>query len=347
MQWTFRRALATALAVFVLNVPSFLAYFEDRFFPHDLSKVFLANACMRASTQTIFVENLLEVLVAAALMGHNTAPAIFGDKWEAYDAPKRRKMIGNIVKIVVRLQCITILLIMVAPNVTTNNGPLFVELNSKEAASNMAMKGISMTCEEAGATPWAAQSLRSWVFIRCSLMSVMAWELAAVPGLGVDIWLHHIFIMVGVMVSTDSQIQGLDTSLQPIIDGLAFWLVLGASLAAFVEVFVLVYHLTAQDPGRQAKAMLASMIVQSTVVPVFFLIFPVWLSVRNHEEFGGLIVAIFVILLFLVAVEVRMIFVKFAIFKKALKKQKQNQKLEGSSASGSFASSSSIASELA
>merc|ERR1711879_1089241 len=97
--------------------------------------------------------------------------------------------------------------------------------------------------------------------------------------LGVDVWLHHIFVIIGVTLGTDSRISSLDPSLQPILDGLAFLLTFGAALAASFEVFVLMYHLNAPNAGKQAKSMLASIILQAIIVPVFFLILPVWLAV--------------------------------------------------------------------
>jgi hypothetical protein len=336
MNWTIKRGLATLVAVIVLFLPFILAFFEDMLFPHDLSRVFLVNDCMRGTTQTIFIYHLLEVLIAASLLGRFTAPAIFGDKrWEEYEASKKLKMVGNLVKIVVRLVVIILLIVLVMPNFDIDGG-LFSELNAWDAAEQLKEQGLTVSCSEAGATIATARDLRAWVFARSFLMSVMAWELVAVPGLGVDLWLHHIFVILGVTLGIDPLIPGRDPELQPFIDGMAFFLVLGASLAAFVEVFVLMYHLTAPNPRLQAKSMLASLITQSIVVPTFFLFLPVWLAVTHYMEFGAFLGAVFAILLFLVVVEARLIIVKFAIVKKALGKQRQLEQQDKSKRTGTF-----------
>jgi len=155
-------------------------------------------------------------------------------------------------------------------------------------------------------------------------MSVMAWELVVVPGLGVDLWLHHIFVILGVAWGSDPLIPGRDPALQPFIDGMAFYLVLGASLAGLVEMFVLMYHLAAPNAGLQAKAMLGSLIAQSIVVPTFFLFLPVWLAVTNYMEFGAFLGIVFAVLIFLVVVEARLIIVKIAIVEKALRRKRQD-----------------------
>jgi hypothetical protein len=243
-------------------------------------------------------------------------------------------MVGNLVKIVVRLVVVIILIAFVMPNFDIHRG-LFHQLNAWEAAEELKETGLAISCSEAGASTASARSLRAWVTARSFLMSVMAWELVAVPGLGVDLWLHHIFVILGVTFGIDPLIPGRDPVLQPFIDGMAFALVLGASLAAFVEVFVLMYHLTAPNPRLQAKSMLASLITQSILVPTFFLFIPVCLAVTHYMEFGAFLGVVFAILLFLVTVEARLIIAKVAIVKKARGRQRQLEQEEKSNSSGS------------
>jgi hypothetical protein len=335
MNWTINRGVATAVALLVLFLPLILGFFENELLPYDLNEVFLVHNCRQGSTQTIFIFHILEVLIAASLLGRFTAPAIFGDKrWEEYDAAKRLKMVGNLVKIVVRLVVIILLLMLVMDYFDMHSG-LFAELNAWKAAEELKESGRTVSCSEAGATTASAESFRAWVSARSFLMAVMAWELVAVPGLGVDLWLHHIFVILGVTIGIDPLLPGRNPDLQPLVDGMAFFLVLGGSLAAFVEVFVLMYHLTAPNPRLQAMSMLASLITQSILVPTFFLILPVWLAVTHSLDIGAFYGTVLLsILLFLVIVEARLIIVKVAIVKKALGKQRKIEQQELSKSTG-------------
>merc|ERR1712228_690053 len=104
-----------------------------------------------------------------------------------------------------------------------------------------------------------AAAMRSWTFARDAMMAVMVWELAFIPGLPLDAWLHHLFVILGVAMGSDPQLLGSRAPVQPLIDGISFFLVLGATLPA---------------AARQAKWMMASIMVQALLVLVLFVGLP-------------------------------------------------------------------------
>merc|ERR1719411_1758804 len=109
-------------------------------------------------------------------------------------------------------------------------------------------------------------------------------------------------------------------NVQPFIDNVAFFLILGAAVAGLVESCVLMYHLNNKKPKIQAIWMQISILLQSIMVMVLFIAFPVVVVMRNLHHFGGLAWGYIALILILVAVEGKMIWVKTSIVKHAKKK---------------------------
>jgi hypothetical protein len=186
----------------------------------------------------------------------------------------------------------------------------------KELVNNLS----ATTCAQAGMDVSAAVALRAWTFTRDDMMAVMAWELAFIPDLPLDAWLHHLFVILGVAIGSDPQVLGGNSALQPLIDGVSFFLVLGAAFAALVEAAVLMYHFSAPKAAQQAKWMIVSMAIQALLVVVFFVVLPVTVVLIHLDDFGGLAIGFILVLIFLAAVEVKMLIVKWAIVKSARRK---------------------------
>merc|ERR1719213_614771 len=102
---------------------------------------------------------------------------------------------------------------------------LFADFNVKEANARLVSHKQVTTCSEAGMTLNDAAAMRSWTFARDAMMAVMAWELAFIPELPLDSWLHHVFVILGVAIGSDPHL-GSRAQVQPLIDGIAFFLVL-------------------------------------------------------------------------------------------------------------------------
>jgi hypothetical protein len=243
-------------------------------------------------------------------------------------------MVGFFVKIAVRIAVAVQVLFLVTPWVSVENG-LFGDFNMKEAYSNLVHKGKTDTCADAGMTLRDAVALRAWTFARDDMMAVMVWELAFIPSLPLDAWSHHLFVIFGVTLGSDPRLLGANAGIQPDVDAISFFLILGAAFAALVEGAVLMYHFRAPAAAIQARWMLASMAIQATIVVVFFGILPGAFVVRKWKSFGSIAFGFMVVLAFLVLVEIKMIVVKWAIVKNSWRKA-ANIDREAGHAAGSF-----------
>eukprot|EP00929_Paragymnodinium_shiwhaense_P057750 TRINITY_DN28909_c0_g1_i1.p1 TRINITY_DN28909_c0_g1~~TRINITY_DN28909_c0_g1_i1.p1 ORF type:complete len:390 (+),score=94.00 TRINITY_DN28909_c0_g1_i1:66-1235(+) len=315
---TWKAVLAGLVATLLLWKPAITVMFPGFIYTSDLSTVFLFNACIGASTQTVFVFCLLEVLVACVLLANYAIPAMFGERWEQFDHLKQRKLVGFVVKILVRVACAVQILCVVVPRFRMASG-LFAEFNVKSAAADLSKRAVT-TCDEAGMGVDDAVALRAWVFTRDAMMAVMVWELAFIPELPTDAWLHHLFVILGVAVGSDPNLLSANAGIQPLIDGIALFLVLGAALAAAVEAAVLMYHLSAPNARAQANWMVRSLTVQVILVTLLFVTIPAILAVWHREKLGFLTYGLLLLIVFLATVEAKMIVVKWAIVKSARRK---------------------------
>merc|ERR1712038_265440 len=178
----------------------------------------------------------------------------------------------------------------------------------------------AITCKEAGMNLTDAVAMRAWIFARDDIMAVMVWELCAIPELPIDAWLHHLFVILGVCLGTDPGVMAQQQNVQPFIDNVAFFLILGGAVAGLVETCVLMYHLNNKKPKIQAIWMQISILLQLVMVITLFIAFPIVVVLKNLDHFGGLAWGYIALIAILVAVEAKMIWVKISIVKHAKKK---------------------------
>jgi len=315
-----KTVLAALLSMLLLWKPAIVSFFPGFIYTSDLTTVTLVDACIGASTQTVFVFCLIEVLVSCVLLTSYVLPSVFGEvRWTSYDNLKQQKMVGFFVKIGVRVAVAVQVLCLVMPWVSIQNG-LFGDYNMKQAYINLVSNGKVDTCAQAGMTLRDAVALRAWTFARDDMMAVMVWELAFIPSLPLDAWLHHLFVIFGVTIGSDPRLLGARAGIQPYVDAISFFLVLGAAFAALVEGAVLMYHFRAPAAAIQARWMMTSMAIQATIVVVFFGVLPTAFVVRKWDSFGSLAFGFLAVLAFLVLVEIKMLVVKWAIVKSAWRK---------------------------
>jgi len=235
---------------------------------------------------------------------------------------KQKKIVGFTIKITVRVSCAIQIFVLVWPYFDMQAG-LFASSNVKKAYQDQVRDKIITSCEEAGMSLLDAAALRAWVFVRDNMMAVMVWELAYIPELQVDVWLHHLFIILGVTLGSDPQLLGKYSALQPFIDGIAFLLVLGATTMAVQEFCVLMYHTNASYARCQANWMNISALTQGVVVLIFFFALPTRLVVQHRKEFGPLFLIALLVFAFLLVLEFKMISVKRSIVAHARRKSDQ------------------------
>ena len=316
----YKYAPAALVAILLIWEPLFVAIFPGLIYTSHLTTVFLFQGCIGRSTLTVFLFCLLEILIAGVLLNKIVVPAMFGvETWKTFDHLKRRKLVGFCVKIIVRASCFIQLAILVAPQVDFEKG-LFGSVNIKESNMVLETNHTAILCNEAGMTITDTVAMRAWIFSGCDIMAVMVWELAYIPELPIDAWLHHLFVIIGICLGTDRHVMAKQENVQTFIDSFGFFLIMGGAVAGFVECCVLKYHLNNKNPKMQAIWMQISILIQSIMVIVLFIAFPVVVVMRNLHRFRGLAGAYIAPIMILVAIEGKMILVKTSIVKHTKKK---------------------------
>lgn len=370
---TWKAYLAAFFALLLLFKPTIVVMFPGFIYTKDLTKVFISENCIGSGNMNVFVFCFLEVLFACVLlknyvipvlMFNHIVPRVMSDKeiaprfmtsWDGFDELKKKKIIGNCLKIVIRFSCMIQIAVLVLPyvdfksglfansskdstnipvkaiadssTVTTDVAPVRTEIstsskifNSRQAAAERLLSGKLTTCADAGLNLKDVSALRAWIFSRDDIMAVMLWELTFIPELPLELWAHHLFIILFVSMGTDPLISFMGgPRLYPYIDLIAFWLVLGACAVFFVEMMVVRYQLLAarltsveksesvtvnggtnrnsvsadrllnekraQIFEKQGKAISYSMVWQIIAIVTFFVGLPLGVIISNFDKF--------------------------------------------------------------
>lgn len=293
--------------------------------PSDLTKVYIYDGCINNGTVTVLIFCMLEVLVGCWFLRRFGLPIIFGDSWEKFDSLKQQKLIGFIAQIIVRSACcgdlLTILFGGWGQQITLQGG-LFEHHNAKAAYDLLRQKGIPTTCAKSGMDNLDVAAIRAWTFAKYHMVAIHIWELAFIPQLTVDGWLHHLFVVLVAAISCQPQTLTGNSSVQPLIDLIGFSFILGASLNFLVKTCVVMYHYAAPRALVQARWMEGSIAGAWLILIFFYIGFPGFVAFQHADKFetGTLIAFILLPIAFLSLVEVRLITVKRSIARNARKK---------------------------
>jgi len=212
----------------------------------------------------------------------------------------------------------------------TLEGGLFQKFNVKRAYEELTKHHVVTSCADAGMNHYDVAAMRAWWFSKFHMVAVHVWELSYIPGLSLEGWLHHLFVILVAIITTqpDLLLAGRQ-EVQPLIDSIGFSLILGASLNCLVKACVVMYHFTAPRALRQARWMEASIAGACLVLATFYTTIPLIISFVHARDFGP-IVLIFMCLLpisFISVVEFRLILIKMSIARNARRKA-HNQTLQ-------------------
>jgi len=317
-------AVAGLLSWILVWGPPFAALFIGFIF--DMNQVFLHNFCLGISIQTCFVFSITGLLMASWLLGNYTVPHLFRGEWEKMDPLKKRKLIGYFIKIGVRIPASVLMLFFVMRHFSWTKG-LFSNLNVGEAYLTLIRDNQVQACNAVASTG-DIMALHAWEFSKASLMAVLVWELAYIPELPWDSWMHHLFVIFLGTFSLDDRIVGIEAGNQPFLDAVGFWLVLGACLSFTLEAYVLGYHMGKRDPSHQACWMLSSCIAQIITLVIFYTAIPLGVLFGNWSSYDWRMRASYLCLIVLLAlVELHLTYVKLII---TAKKRKQAAKARAS-----------------
>eukprot|EP00928_Gymnodinium_smaydae_P092324 TRINITY_DN7617_c1_g1_i1.p1 TRINITY_DN7617_c1_g1~~TRINITY_DN7617_c1_g1_i1.p1 ORF type:complete len:413 (-),score=91.49 TRINITY_DN7617_c1_g1_i1:64-1302(-) len=325
-----RREVLGSLIAVVLLWCTTISYLVLDVCGTDYTKVFIYDGCIGSGTVTVFIFCMLEVIVGCWFLQRFFLPAFFRDTWDTFDELKKQKLVGFIAQIVVRsacfLQLLHILVAMWGENFSREEG-LFGKYNAKTAYAKLVHEHMPTTCAAAGMDDAVVLAMRRWVFAKYHMVAVHIWELAFIPGLTIDGWLHHLFVVLVAAIGSQPQTVVGRPELQPIIDGCGFCFIMGASCNALVKSCVVMYHYTAPNYLTQARWMNASIAGALIIQIVYYTMLPLWIAFR-HASLLGPQVLVFVVILpvaFLAVVEVRLILVKQSIVRNAYRKHRAAQ----------------------
>lgn len=280
------------------------------------SRVYLMNGCNTSTGESVLILCLILSLISGWIMKHLVLPHLFGEAWGTFSSLKQRKLVAYLVKINVRVSMLVMLGLWVFHDFSMSDG-LFARSNIK-AAWQQLLGGELVTCEVLQER--VVHGLRAWTMLRNAFLSLMLWEICYIPEMGFEMWAHHGVIICFTVLSLDPILWAGLTQLQPILDGLTFFGMIGGGLLSTQEICVLGYHLSAPNAARQACWMQAAWIFQAVIASALFFLLPLTL-LWMHAAFLG--VELFVCLAGLLALsgaEVQMVCIKQAVVRHARQK---------------------------
>jgi len=292
---------------------------------HDFNTVFIYDGCLGWGTATGLVLVLMEVIIGAWFLRKYFLPLLFGHEvYESFDSLKQQKLVGFCAQIVVRSSCavqlLTILFGSWGVQITLDHG-LFSQFNAKAAYHKLLDDGIPTTCVAAGMNHLDVAAFRSWYFTKGHMVAVHFWELAYIPGLTLDTWLHHLFVILNAAILSQPQAGMGSADELPLLDAIGFSYILGASLNSLVKACVVMYHYTAPSYLTQARWMEASIAGAWFLLLTTYFGFPTVFTFIHWNDFHASTRVIVVIgIIFLALVEFRLIIVKRSIARSARRK---------------------------
>jgi len=186
-------------------------------------------------------------------------------------------------------------------------------------------------------------SRRLWHSSKMFFLVIMVWELCFMPWMSWDVWLHHITVIAGVVISTDPHLSALlsggggdsgggqapphaPTRAKEILDGYAYVIMVGTAFMFAKELMVLVFqHRKRSAYAQQSTDLLLATAIHLVGQSVFYLAWPtayVALALaagRMGAPQGGLLSTL------LVALNVLEAYIFSVTFKVMLAKRKKAQ----------------------
>eukprot|EP00927_Polykrikos_kofoidii_P011535 TRINITY_DN14915_c0_g1_i1.p1 TRINITY_DN14915_c0_g1~~TRINITY_DN14915_c0_g1_i1.p1 ORF type:complete len:391 (-),score=59.30 TRINITY_DN14915_c0_g1_i1:130-1302(-) len=322
-----RSVLAILFSVVLLWVMQMVRFGIDFF--QDRKHLYIWNGCISQGPIACFLASIMEIVVAAWFLQRFALPALFGKEvFGQFESLKQQKLTGFVAQIAIRSACcvqlIGILIVAFGRETTLKRG-LFPDSNTKVAWINFVKDGVAENCE--ALTDGETVALRAWFWCRYHMVSVHVWELSYIPGLTIDGWLHHLFVVLVAAVITQPDGYTTKPEVQPLIDIVSFGLVLGASLNWMVKSCVVMYHFTAPAYLTQAKWMDRSVLGAIIITAVFYFGIPWSVGIYHLDKFGLLYALMFIVTpsIFLVLVEIRLVIVKRSISRSARRKAEGQQ----------------------
>jgi len=241
------------------------------------TKISLSPRCTMLSGMSIVVYLFFAIVVYERVLRETVLPFTFPHFWAELTEAKRAKLVGSVVALNVRFAG----LVALTPSLLYNFSLDGLEYNATDG----------QRCE-----PMAPDRLYAAGFYSagCWLVTLLIWEVAYLPNLQWDDWVHHLVSAILLTWYNDNTLQsreddsGLPIIVQhPAVSGLFFVMLLGGTIACFNYVTLIFYHMKAGEPEAQAYAMgIAAIFSWGWQVPLF-LYYPFRILVRHAGELGS------------------------------------------------------------
>eukprot|EP01065_Artemidia_motanka_P018453 TRINITY_DN2176_c0_g1_i1.p1 TRINITY_DN2176_c0_g1~~TRINITY_DN2176_c0_g1_i1.p1 ORF type:complete len:404 (+),score=118.16 TRINITY_DN2176_c0_g1_i1:65-1213(+) len=221
----------------------------------------------------------LVILSCAQVLRKLTLPWLMGARWSTLGTDgwqtgvRQRRIVGQFVALLLRLSCFVGLL-EVTPLWTLGGGMRFDALSDR-----------GTTCDPSSSD---AAAVRAFFMARMWLATLMIFELAYVPGMQWDDWLHHVGTIVFCSVTTDPSLGSGDIA--PHVQAVGFSFTFGAAVAWVNYLFLIGYHFSAGNPRRQGLLMGVSALFSWLWQLTLFVVYPCAAAVQGfrQQELGGI-----------------------------------------------------------
>eukprot|EP01064_Diplonema_japonicum_P010296 TRINITY_DN17592_c0_g1_i1.p1 TRINITY_DN17592_c0_g1~~TRINITY_DN17592_c0_g1_i1.p1 ORF type:complete len:334 (+),score=31.79 TRINITY_DN17592_c0_g1_i1:55-1002(+) len=247
-------------------LPMTAMFIDIKYIPEPIQGHALSSdSCCAGSGLSVFLTASLNVCFATIALHSTVLPNVFpgwndlgnGDKMQAYS--KKRKIVMMVVALLLRGVC------------CVGMWEVWNFLDWDNGLEFQALTG-SLLGPECDISSPDVRAVRSFYLVRVWLAALMVWELAYLPTLFWDDYLHHFLVMVFCILSTDPAFGG--GNLSPLMQACAMSLLLGASIASLNYAFLLLFHATPKHPLFQSVLIFTSALFSWTWQSACFLYIP-------------------------------------------------------------------------
>eukprot|EP01060_Flectonema_neradi_P038973 TRINITY_DN8368_c2_g1_i1.p1 TRINITY_DN8368_c2_g1~~TRINITY_DN8368_c2_g1_i1.p1 ORF type:complete len:313 (+),score=42.18 TRINITY_DN8368_c2_g1_i1:77-1015(+) len=253
-----------------LVLPLFALLADVTMFPGHLpSRVVVSDTCCAGNGMSVLIAASLNVTMVALILRRLLLPRYF---------PNWQNLGGSQEKLFIRQRKIVVMCIAFMLRGVCLIG-MFQVLPSFSYE-----KGLTFKATSAGSpcdiTAPDVPAVRSFYLARCWISALMIWELAYIPGLQWDDYVHHIFVLAAVVTTTDPSFGGDKFTGDSQAAGMV--VLFGACLASFNYLFLLCYNIFQSHPSRQAICMFIAAIYSWSWQLLCFVYYPLSIIYNSY-----------------------------------------------------------------
>lgn len=249
------------------------------------SKMRSSHWCTNISSMSILLFLFVTIVLHARIIKDFLLPWCCPEYWAKATEEKRRKITSQILAMVIRFASLVVLIPTMFTNYTTD-GIRFRARNHFMDRCNVDEFDAQNVAGLWSGTVW--------------LITLLVWEMGYIPNLQWDDWAHHILtsFVLGYLIDENATLSPLPNAgtidaIPAAVVGVHYFMLLGASVAAFNYLLLLMYHFSCNNPIRQGMVMgMAAVFSWGWQVPLF-LWMPLQLLWSNTNQLNSETLAFF------------------------------------------------------